>query len=98
MTVQKESTNIRQQVIWKAIADYCTGKEKNYLVIKTTTYIIQEGSLRLLTSSLSSNFSFFLLEKVVRTCLKLSCVGRISHHGESGKYKKMYYKPYMKQA
>jgi len=56
--------------------------EKIHLIAQTT-YIRHEGSLRLLTCSLFSNFSFFLLGKVVRMCLKLSCVGRISHHGES---------------
>ena len=62
---------------------YICGCYQNTWQESNIHYMIHEGSFRLLTSSLSSNFSFFLLGKVVRTCLKLSCVGRISHHGES---------------
>lgn len=47
------------------------------------THIMCAGSLRPLTHSPFSHFSFFLLSNFVLMCLKPACVGRISHHGAS---------------
>lgn len=47
------------------------------------TYTMWAGSLRPLTQTPFSHFSFFLLSNLVLMCLKPACVGRISHHGAS---------------